>query len=113
MRRKKLFRIPIANLTAAMSIESSGIERRNAVDATLPGEKPVPKRLHPFSDAGDRSQACDNSTPPHSPTKPAKNVADANVNLNTAFMVSFPPCLGWATPDTVSCNAVSCQPRDE
>src|ERR1700720_2405054 len=63
MRRKKFFRIPIANFTPAAHMERIDVKAGNPADAALLGKDRFPEVLPPMPDAGDWADAGDDRAP--------------------------------------------------
>src|ERR1700724_2530828 len=69
MRRKKFFRIPIANFTCAAHTERTDIKAGNPADAAFLGENSIPKIFASMPDASDRSDSGgDGASPAHAVT---------------------------------------------
>ena len=63
VRRKKFFRIPIANFTRAAHVERTGIKAGNPANAAFFGENSIPKIFAAVPDASDWADAGDDGAP--------------------------------------------------
>jgi hypothetical protein len=64
LRRKKLFRVPTANLASATNAENAWIEARDAPNAAPFGQDSVPKIIDADADACDGADTSDDRTSP-------------------------------------------------
>src|SRR5207302_8967054 len=69
MRRKKLFRVPVVNLSDHANAESARFEIVDPTNAGFLGANPVPKTFNAFADTSDRTETGnDNASPFHAVT---------------------------------------------